>query len=33
MKKLLKDNGLLAVLFDKRVGFCIMRKQTYESNV
>ena len=29
----LKDNGLLAVPFDKGVGFCIMRKQTYESTL
>ena len=28
-KKYLKDNGLLAVPFDKGVGFCKMRKQTY----
>ena len=32
-RKYLKDNGLLAVPFDKRVGFCIMRKQTYESKL
>ena len=31
--KYLKDNGLLAVRFDKGVGFCIMRKQTYESKL
>ena len=30
-RQYLKDNGLLAVPFDKGVGFCIMRKQTYES--
>ena len=30
-RKYLKDNGLLAVPFDKGVGFCKMRKQTYES--
>ena len=28
-RKYLKDNGLLAVPFDKGVGFCLMRKQTY----
>ena len=32
-RKYLKDNGLLAVPFDKGVGFCIMRKQTYESKL
>ena len=26
-KKFLKAKGLLAVLFDKGVGFCIMRKE------
>ena len=28
--KYLKNNGLLAVPFDKGVNFCIMRKQMYE---
>ena len=32
-RKYLKDNGLLAVPFDKGVSFCIMRKQTYESRL
>ena len=32
-KKYLKNNGLLAVPFDKGVGFCIMRKQTFESKL
>ena len=32
-RKYLKDNGLLAVPFDKWVGFCIMRKQLYESKL
>ena len=32
-RKYLKDNVLLAVPFDKGVGFCIMRKQTYESKL
>ena len=32
-RKYLKDNGLLAVPFDKGVGFCIMTKQTYESKL
>ena len=31
--KYLKDNGLLAVPFDKGVGFSMMRKQTYESKL
>ena len=31
--KYLKDNGMLAVPFDKGVGFCIMTKQTYESKL
>ena len=33
VKKYLKDNGLLAVPFDKGVGFCIMRKRTFESKL
>ena len=32
-RKYPKDNGFLAVPFDKGVGFCIMRKQTYESKL
>ena len=32
-RKYLKDNGLLAVLFDKVVGFCIMKKETYEKKL
>ena len=32
-RKLLKDNGLLAVPFDKGVGFCVMEKETYEKNL
>ena len=32
-RKYLKDNGLLAVIFDKGVSFCIMRKRTYESKL
>ena len=32
-RKFLKDNGLLAVHFDEGVGFCRMRKQTYESKL
>ena len=28
-RKHLKDNGLLAVPFDKSVGFCLMKKETY----
>ena len=32
-RKYLKDNGLLAVPFDKGVGFRIMRKQTNESKL
>ena len=30
-RKYLRDNGLLAVPFDRWVGLCIMREQTYES--
>ena len=29
----LKDNGLLAVPFDKGVGFCVMKKETYEKKL
>ena len=32
-RKYLKDNGSLVVPFDKGVGFCIGRKQTYESKL
>ena len=32
-RKYFKDNGLLAVPFDKGVGNCIMRKQMYESKL
>ena len=32
-RKYLKGNELLAVPFHKGVGFCIMRKQTYESKL
>ena len=28
-RKYLKENGLLAVPFDKRVGSCVMKKETY----
>ena len=30
-RKYLKSNGLVAVPYDKGVGFCVMRKDTYES--
>ena len=29
MQKDLRDNALIAVLFDKCVGFCVMKKSTY----
>ena len=29
-RKYVKSNGLVAVLYDKSVGFCVMRKETYE---
>ena len=32
-RKYLKDNGLLAVLFDKGVGFCEVKKETYEKKL
>ena len=32
-RKYLKDNGLLAVPFDKEVGFCVMKKETYEKKL
>ena len=30
-RKFLKSNGLVAVPYDKGVGFCVMRKDTYEN--
>ena len=32
-RKYLKDNGLLAVPFDKGMGFCVMKKETYEKKL
>ena len=32
-RKYLKDNGLLAVPFDKGVGSCVMKKETYEKKL
>ena len=32
-RKYLKSNGLVAVPYDKGVGFCVMRKDTYENKV
>ena len=32
-RKYLKDNGLLAVPFDKGVGFCVLKKETYEKKL
>ena len=32
-RKYLKDNGLLAVPFNKGVGFCLMKKETYEKRL
>ena len=32
-RKYLKDNGLLAVPFDKGVGFYVMKKETYEKKL
>ena len=29
MQTYLRDNTLIAVLFDKGVGFCVMKKSTY----
>ena len=29
MQKYLRDNALIAVPFDKGVGFCVMKKSTY----
>ena len=32
-RKYLKNNGLVAVPYDKGVGFCVMRKDTYENKL
>ena len=32
-RKYLKSNGLVSVPYDKGVGFCIMRKNTYENKL
>ena len=32
-RKYLKDSGLLTVPFDKGVGFCVMKKETYEKKL
>ena len=32
-RKYLKDNGLLAVPFDKGVSFCVMKKETYKKKL
>ena len=32
-RKYLKDNGLLPVPFDMGVGFCVMKKETYEKQL
>ena len=32
-KKYLKDNDLLAIPFDKGIGICIMKKETYETKL
>ena len=32
-RKYLKNNGLVAVPYDKGVGFCVMRKDTYEKKL
>ena len=32
-RKYLKSNGLVAVMFDKDVGFCVMRKDIYENRL
>ena len=32
-RKYLKDNGFLPEPFDKRVGFCVMKKETYEKRL
>ena len=33
VRKYLKDNGLLAVPFDRGVGFCVMKMETYEKKL
>ena len=33
VRKYLKGNGLVAVPFDKGVGFCLMRKDTYQNKL
>ena len=33
IRKYLNDNGLLAVPFDKGLGFCVMKKETYEEKL
>ena len=33
VRKYLKDNGHLAVPFDKGMGFCVMKKETYEKKL
>ena len=32
-RKYLKDNGLVAVPYDKGVGFCVIRKDTYDNKL
>ena len=32
-RKYLKRNGLVAVPYDKGVGFCVMREDTYENKL
>ena len=32
-RKYLKSNGLVAVPYDKGVGFCVIRKDTYENKL
>ena len=32
-RKYLKSNGLVAVPYDKGIGFCVMRKDTYENKL
>ena len=33
VRNYLKDNGLLAVPFDKGVGFCVVKNETYEKKL
>ena len=33
VRKYLKHSGFLAVPFDKGVGFCVMKKETYEKKL